>query len=159
MEDEEEQVTEKNSVSNVEVYGFVGWLGSYIAYAIFLLWAFIPDPMLQAMGITYYPSKDWALIIPCWCCVFVFYGCLMYEAYNMMKVKDADHMENMQDDYSKSARKAGMSTYFHACEKGIPPLVDMPVQLVSSLLYTDIEIDTAEKYFGDLAQKEINGEK
>lgn len=58
----------------VEVYGFVGWVISFVVYGIdnqrirvylnylyplvaFCLWAFLPDSALDALGITYYPSK------------------------------------------------------------------------------------------------------
>lgn len=57
----------------VEVYGFVAWLVSFVLFGMFCafhkdichhsllgmycLWAFLPDSVLHAMGISYYPSK------------------------------------------------------------------------------------------------------
>jgi phosphatidylinositol glycan class P protein len=43
--------------SSVEVYGFVGWVASALGLAAYLLWAFLPDAALRALGVTYYPSK------------------------------------------------------------------------------------------------------
>ena len=40
-----------------EVYGFVGWISSLVAYGIYVIWAFMPEATLHALGITYYPSK------------------------------------------------------------------------------------------------------
>lgn len=40
-----------------EVYGFVLWISSAVAYIIFLAWAFTPEEVLHSVGITYYPSK------------------------------------------------------------------------------------------------------
>ncbi|KAF4701463.1 hypothetical protein FOZ63_011263 [Perkinsus olseni] len=49
---------------SVEVYGFVSWVACLVAGVIYLAWAFIPDKCLREMGITYYPSKWWAVVIP-----------------------------------------------------------------------------------------------
>ncbi|EER17430.1 Phosphatidylinositol N-acetylglucosaminyltransferase subunit P, putative [Perkinsus marinus ATCC 50983] len=49
---------------SVEVYGFVSWVACLVAGVIYLAWAFIPDRYLREIGITYYPSKWWAVVIP-----------------------------------------------------------------------------------------------
>ena len=43
---------------------FLGWIVSYIAWIAYMLWAFIPEPTLQAWGVTHYPDKYWALAAP-----------------------------------------------------------------------------------------------
>jgi phosphatidylinositol N-acetylglucosaminyltransferase subunit P len=40
-----------------EVYGFVGSITTVIATALYLAWAYTPEPWLRSVGITYYPSK------------------------------------------------------------------------------------------------------
>jgi len=40
-----------------EVYGFVGSITTVIATAVYLAWAYTPEPVLRSLGITYYPSK------------------------------------------------------------------------------------------------------
>jgi phosphatidylinositol glycan class P protein len=40
-----------------EVYGFVGSITTVIATAVYLAWAYTPEPVLRSVGITYYPSK------------------------------------------------------------------------------------------------------
>eukprot|EP00878_Enallax_costatus_P041588 GHUV01048405.1.p1 GENE.GHUV01048405.1~~GHUV01048405.1.p1 ORF type:complete len:115 (+),score=35.64 GHUV01048405.1:159-503(+) len=57
-------VAAKKGASSVEVYGFAGWILSAVAFALYCLWAFVPEPVLHSIGITYYPTKEWALIIP-----------------------------------------------------------------------------------------------
>ena len=71
------------SVTSVEVHGFVGWVASAVAFGgsppaqipgcgdmkpandkllaccavVYLLWALVPDSVLRSYGVTYYPSK------------------------------------------------------------------------------------------------------
>ena len=40
-----------------EVYGFVGSITTVIATAVYLVWAYTPEPWLHSIGITYYPTK------------------------------------------------------------------------------------------------------
>ena len=103
-------------VSSVEVFGFVGWITSSVAYGeaissplkradnamgslapaalshrrsrppgstsplpvalllctvLYMLWAYIPNSVLESYGIHYYPSKYWAVALPTWACVSV----------------------------------------------------------------------------------------
>ncbi|KAK1320619.1 Phosphatidylinositol N-acetylglucosaminyltransferase subunit P [Acorus calamus] len=40
-----------------EVYGFVGSISTVVATVIVFVWAYIPEPWLHSLGITYYPSS------------------------------------------------------------------------------------------------------
>jgi phosphatidylinositol N-acetylglucosaminyltransferase subunit P len=71
--------TGAGAASSVEVYGFAGWIASAVAFVAFLLWAVLPESALHAMGITYYPSKHWALAIPLWLVILVLYVYWAYE--------------------------------------------------------------------------------
>ena len=70
----------------VEVYGFLGWITSSTFYVVFLVWAFTPDFILQWYGITYYPSKYWAIALPTWLCVTVVCVTLAYMWYVLVCV-------------------------------------------------------------------------
>lgn len=50
-----------------------------IAAVIYMLWAYIPASVLEAHGVTYYPSKHWAVAVPAWVCVTVVF---VYWLYN-----------------------------------------------------------------------------
>jgi hypothetical protein len=67
------------AASSVEVYGFAGWIASAVAFVAFLVWAVLPESCLHALGITYYPSKHWALAIPLWLVLLVAYVYWAYE--------------------------------------------------------------------------------
>lgn len=38
---------------------------------LYILWAYIPNSVLESYGIHYYPSKYWAVALPTWVCVTV----------------------------------------------------------------------------------------
>jgi phosphatidylinositol glycan class P protein len=46
---------------------------------LFLLWACVPEAALHTLGVTWYPSRWWALALPSWLCVAVVYAYLVYE--------------------------------------------------------------------------------
>lgn len=43
--------------ANAEVYGFVGWVTSFFAFGLYLMWAYLPDHILHELGVSYYPDK------------------------------------------------------------------------------------------------------
>jgi len=40
-----------------EFYGFVAWLTALLSYVLFLLWALLPDKVIHAIGIHWYPAR------------------------------------------------------------------------------------------------------
>lgn len=68
------------AVTSVEVYGFLGWVTSAVAYVLYVLWAFTPDVVLENHAITYYPNKYWAIALPTWICVTILFVYWIYEA-------------------------------------------------------------------------------
>lgn len=40
-----------------EIYGLIAVLGTYLAFGVYLVWAFTPDEWLHAVGWTWYPSR------------------------------------------------------------------------------------------------------
>jgi len=47
-----------------EINGLIGYNSSIILFILFLIWGFTPDELLHRMGITYYPNKSWAIVLP-----------------------------------------------------------------------------------------------
>lgn len=82
----------------MEVYGFVGWVTSRAAHFIHLAWAYVPDELLHALGATYYPDKEWALIVPVWLCVVVVAVSWGYECLNMATMLSAEDSRTLEDD-------------------------------------------------------------
>jgi phosphatidylinositol glycan class P protein len=56
----------------VELYGFFSWNLSAFAFFLYMIWAFVPDEILRALGINYIPNKYYAVAIPLWFAVSLF---------------------------------------------------------------------------------------
>ncbi|KPV75564.1 uncharacterized protein RHOBADRAFT_9432, partial [Rhodotorula graminis WP1] len=67
----------------VESQGFVLYVGSLVAYVAYLVWAFLPEPWLEAIGIEWYPARDWALLVPSWIVMLVAFTYASYFCLNL----------------------------------------------------------------------------
>jgi uncharacterized membrane protein len=65
-----------------DVYGFLGWITSSVFYCMFIVWSCVPDGLIQWHGVTYYPSKYWAVAVPTWACVTIVTIIVLYESMN-----------------------------------------------------------------------------
>lgn len=69
-------------VPTYEYYGFALYLASSAAFLMYILWAYVPSPLLHQMGIHYYPDRWWALAVPCWSAMLVVYIYAALASYN-----------------------------------------------------------------------------
>ncbi|OAG05397.1 phosphoglycerate mutase-like protein [Paraphaeosphaeria sporulosa] len=69
-------------VPTYEYYGFALYLASSAAFFLYIVWAYVPSPLLQQMGIHYYPNRWWALAVPCWLVALVVYIYVALASYN-----------------------------------------------------------------------------
>eukprot|EP01102_Stenamoeba_stenopodia_P014336 TRINITY_DN4748_c0_g1_i1.p1 TRINITY_DN4748_c0_g1~~TRINITY_DN4748_c0_g1_i1.p1 ORF type:complete len:133 (+),score=6.78 TRINITY_DN4748_c0_g1_i1:76-474(+) len=117
------------NTSHVDVYGFVGWITSFIAFGAYLLWAYIPDPLLHQLGLVYYPHKYWAIAIPAWLGVTIIFGIVVYTALNLMRTEPLDSYNTFKDEFSKESLEKETNS------ESIPPISDIPLVGVNKLLY------------------------
>ncbi|GAQ82327.1 phosphatidylinositol glycan class P [Klebsormidium nitens] len=132
FKDHSQPIRRKGAVP-AEVYGFVGSIASIVAYALFILWAYIPEQYLHAAGVTYYPSKYWAIALPAYAIVTVFLAVLVYTALCMMSTKPLDSPYTIKDEYSRSRLPPQNSD--DCTEEPIPPVSDMDITEVNMWLY------------------------
>ncbi|KAF8420413.1 PIG-P-domain-containing protein [Tirmania nivea] len=69
-------------VPTYEYYGFVLYLISTVSFLMYILWSYLPAPMLHAIGIHYYPSRWWSLALPSWLVVAVGWIYVALAGYN-----------------------------------------------------------------------------
>ncbi|KAH6990786.1 PIG-P-domain-containing protein [Ilyonectria sp. MPI-CAGE-AT-0026] len=71
-------------VPTYEYYGFVLYLFSSLTFLVYLLWGYLPSAFLRALGIDayFYPNRWWALAIPAFIVMSVFYIYVALAAYN-----------------------------------------------------------------------------
>ena|SRR6218665_663358 len=115
------------------VYGYALFLVSVVCLVLYLLWAFIPTAVIHSLGITYCPSKYWAIALPVYSSVLIaLFGFLIYPSINMLFTPPLNHCSTIWDEhYIKLNPK--MSISFN----GIPPIGDLPLDFVSRELYLD----------------------
>ncbi|KAI8324925.1 phosphatidylinositol N-acetylglucosaminyltransferase subunit P-like protein [Martensiomyces pterosporus] len=118
-----------------EYYGFVVYLVSLAMFVVYLLWAYLPDEALEAVGITYYPDRYWALAMPAWWLMSVLFVYLFNMAANMYNTPPLDAVDNFTDPYSNLPANASPNDFY--CDEigGIPPVTDLPISLVNKCLY------------------------
>jgi phosphatidylinositol glycan class P protein len=91
-------------VPTYEYYGFALYLASSAAFLMYILWAYIPAPMLHQMGIHYYPNRWWALAVPCWLVVLVIYIYVALASYNTRHLTlPMSSCENLVDECAQVA--------------------------------------------------------
>jgi phosphatidylinositol glycan class P protein len=91
-------------VPTYEYYGFALYLGSSAAFLMYILWAYVPAPMLHQMGIYYYPNRWWALAIPCWLVALIIYIYAALASYNTGYLTlPLNSIENLVDECAQVA--------------------------------------------------------
>jgi len=91
-------------VPTYEYYGFALYLGSSAAFLMYILWAYVPAPMLHQMGIHYYPNRWWALAVPCWLVALVMYIFVALASYNTRYLTlPLSSCENLVDECAQIA--------------------------------------------------------
>lgn len=96
-----------------------------VSFAAFMVWGYAPDSILHALGLTYYPSKEWAVLIPAWALVACVAAVSIYEGLNIMGVP--------------SLRKSSQAP-FATASVGVQPQLsrrccDIPLSEVNRYLY------------------------
>ncbi|KAF2128397.1 PIG-P-domain-containing protein [Dothidotthia symphoricarpi CBS 119687] len=91
-------------IPTYEYYGFAVYLGSSAAFLMYILWAYVPAPLLHQMGIHYYPNRWWALAVPCWLVVLVGYIFVALASYNTKYLTlPLESCENLVDETAQVA--------------------------------------------------------
>ena len=67
------------ALGKTELWAFFWWIVTSLLYVIFLIWAFVPEKILNEYGWNYIPDKLWALrIMTAACCVVVLMAQIFY---------------------------------------------------------------------------------
>ncbi len=113
-------------VPTYEYYGFVLYLASSLAFLMYILWAYLPSPILRGLGITYYPDRWWALAIPAWIVMVLIYIYVALACYNVEYLTlGLNRVETMVDEAGSVAildengriRKGGSKRYVAELEE------------------------------------------
>uniref|UniRef100_A0A6V7LUQ6 Phosphatidylinositol N-acetylglucosaminyltransferase subunit P n=1 Tax=Bracon brevicornis TaxID=1563983 RepID=A0A6V7LUQ6_9HYME len=113
------------------VYGYALYIGSNMLFVLYIVWAVVPEDFLhKKLGLTYWPSKYWAVAIPIWALTAIaIFAFIIYPGINMLMTPDIDDIRTITDQYSLV-----LSEHIPG---GIPPVSDIPITEVSRRLYLD----------------------
>src|SRR3989338_8369445 len=116
-------------MTEIEIYGFVGWVLSVICYVGYITWALVPESYLIELGWTYYPSKYWALALPTWLVLTLFMLPFFYYGLSLMFASaDIDALNSLTDDHAVYSS----SPVAHFPYGTLPPLSDLSLSQVNS---------------------------
>jgi phosphatidylinositol glycan class P protein len=116
----------------IEIYSFVGWIATFLVYICFILWVFMPSDVLQSVGITYYPSRYYAIALPAYVIVvYVLLG-ISYMAYNMINTVNPTDYKSFRDG-AEQGRSASLVCQKFDVGEGIPDIADIDPEELSKL--------------------------
>jgi len=86
--------------SLIELYGFFSWNLSALAFVVYMIWAFVPDRVLNDFGIYYIPDKYYAIAFPLWFAVTAFTILQLYVTICMWATPSIESYETLQDKHT-----------------------------------------------------------
>ncbi|XP_068496638.1 phosphatidylinositol N-acetylglucosaminyltransferase subunit P isoform X2 [Phaseolus vulgaris] len=118
-----------------EVYGFVGSITTVVATVIFFIWAYVPESWLQSAGISYYPSRYWALAVPTYVMVTVVLMLGFYIGLNFISTPSPASLNTIFDEFSKdpSSNECSLED-----EKPIEPISDIGIDRINDIMFNDV---------------------
>lgn len=90
----------KTHISVVELYGFFSWNLSAFVFILYLIWAFVPDKVLNSFGIHYIPDKYYAIAFPLWFAVTLFTLLQLYVTICMYSTPSIESYDTLQDKHT-----------------------------------------------------------
>ncbi|KAI9253187.1 PIG-P-domain-containing protein [Sporodiniella umbellata] len=132
-----------NKTPAYEYYGFVMYLASFVAFGIYLIWAFVPDSILRSLGITYYPHRYWALAVPVWLMTIVWFVFISNMTINLMNTTPFDSHYCVTDEHANVMRIENQRSLNQPSD-WIPELHDIPIGLVNHFLYQNETVRTTK---------------
>jgi phosphatidylinositol glycan class P protein len=121
------------------MYSFVGWISSFVIYLCFLAWALLPEKLLHSLGITYYPSRYYAIALPAYALVTYAFSGIAYIGWNMINTLDPEDLGTVYDFSQRRLNQSPLGRApltFVKCNtrEGIPDIGDIDPLEISSLI-------------------------
>ncbi|KAJ3011846.1 UNVERIFIED_CONTAM: hypothetical protein HDU68_001491 [Siphonaria sp. JEL0065] len=118
-------------VSQKETDGFVVYLASFAALVVYLVWALVPESVLLSVGITYYPSKEWARVLPVWLIALIPFTLAMFAAVNLLNTLPLSDRKTITDEHAALKHNAAPKLALRHDTR----LQDLPITTVNKLLF------------------------
>lgn len=131
-----------NEKPSKSILSFVAWTASIFVYLCFLAWALLPSKTLHYIGVTYYPSRYYAVALPAYVLVVYVLSGVAYVGINLWNTYDPEDMATMKDIVPSPSAGGKMSaplsfvkmTVIGTKDIGIPEIGDIDPILISTVL-------------------------
>jgi hypothetical protein len=118
------------------IYSFVGWISTIFMYLVFLIWALTPKKALNYIGVTYYPSRYYAVALPALLVVLYLLSGVSYIAYNLLITLDPEDRRTFKDSITTVQLRAPVA-YLKVgvgSKDGIPEVGNLDIVQLTSML-------------------------
>ncbi|KAI9569869.1 PIG-P-domain-containing protein [Boletus coccyginus] len=119
-----------------EFYGFVAWSSTSVLFVIYVLWALLPDEYILWLGVKWYPSREWCLLLPACSIVLVL---LTYFVYFSLAIVHTPSFNDVCAIVDAKGHLPGLVTpnpYLKYADTSITPdLYEIPIGIVNRVLY------------------------
>lgn len=123
-------------------YGFVLYLASYILFALFVIWAYVPDEILHSFGLTYLPTKAWAIILPIVGCIGAVSIPVVYFIINIFHTQSLEEEIQAHSKFNITPQTVTINSDDPA-SGFVPPIVELDLATVCRHL--NLNKETTEK--------------
>jgi phosphatidylinositol N-acetylglucosaminyltransferase subunit P len=117
------------------------------------MWAYLPNETLRSYGLTYMPSKHWAVAVPAMIVMSYLFSIVLYKALNMMWTPTLDSYATVLGTHLGPADLSCWSWHSRGCvsdahsvflhenardayaDAETPPMSDIPLTEANSILF------------------------
>ncbi|CAH8435501.1 unnamed protein product [Heterobilharzia americana] len=121
------------------IYGFIVYIACFPVFVLYVIWAYVPHEWLNSIGITYLPSKYWAVTAPISALILSTVGLLAYTWNNRSLMQPLTSIYQIKDDCHTNQHLNGSSLSARSNYSKelpiIPLLSDLDLTLVTNQLY------------------------
>ncbi|KAI9295460.1 PIG-P [Neoconidiobolus thromboides FSU 785] len=114
----------------LEYYGYFLYVITKLGFAIYFIWAFVPDKILEEFKITYYPSKYWSLAIPAFSTIFCVYFYILFLGYILLKTPSFDNINYLTDSQAVVIYEPK-----YCCSENSSEIHDISMEIVNKCCY------------------------
>lgn len=118
------------------IYGFATYVVSYILFFVYVVWAYIPEEVLESAGLVYLPQKYWAIAIPTYFPFTIICGLMFVAGMNYRLVPDFSETRAFSDSYSIMLDDDVI--VLDENDTMLPSVSDIPINIVNIHMFRNI---------------------
>ncbi|KAF8583272.1 PIG-P [Ramaria rubella] len=119
-----------------EFYGFAALTGTSLLFVLYHLWALLPDELIQSAGVDWYPSREWALLIPSYTVILILLTYFSYWALAISSTPTFGDLSTIIDSYAHVPLPDQPNPYLRQADPdSVPEMYDLPIGLVNQVLF------------------------